>query len=156
MIKTLAICYGLTEADIKPLKNGWFKMPWGRIRVVDGTVVIVQHIAGAYIHYHPHHRGRQRHWQIPHQNVRSPRGVDRFEFVADETVGNRARTRTTVALDVHPEHSELAHFADELGAKPLYLEVFVNLRLNALERELSSLIAPREFFCREERVEPHH
>jgi hypothetical protein len=39
MIKTLAICYGLTEADIKPLKNGWFKMPWGRIRVVDGTVV---------------------------------------------------------------------------------------------------------------------
>lgn len=39
MIKSLAICYGLNENEIKPLANGWYRMPWGKVRVVDGCVV---------------------------------------------------------------------------------------------------------------------
>jgi hypothetical protein len=37
-IKVLAICYGVGESDIKPLANGWYRMPWGKVRVVDGVV----------------------------------------------------------------------------------------------------------------------
>lgn len=39
MIKALAICYGVSESDIKPLTNGWYRLPWGKIKVVDGAVV---------------------------------------------------------------------------------------------------------------------
>ena len=85
----------------------------------------------------------------------SPRGVDRFEFVTHETIGNGARTRTAVAIYVHSEHPEFTHLADELGAKSLNFEVFIDLRLNAIEREFPGLVAPAELFRGEQCIESH-
>lgn len=39
IIASLAVCYGVKESEIKPLANGWYRMPWGKVRVVDGMVV---------------------------------------------------------------------------------------------------------------------
>lgn len=38
MIAALAIVYGVKESEIKPLANGWYRMPWGKVKVVDGAV----------------------------------------------------------------------------------------------------------------------
>ncbi|CAB4875928.1 unannotated protein [freshwater metagenome] len=87
--------------------------------------------------------------------MRSPGGVDCFEFITHEPVRHRRGARTAVAIDVHSEHPEFTHLADELAAKSLNFEVFIDLRLNPLEREFPGLVAPAELVRGEQCIESH-
>jgi hypothetical protein len=81
-------------------------------------------------------------------------GVAGLEFQAGHAVGDRRRPLTAVALEVHPEHSELAEFAGEVAGGDLAgFEPVGDLRLDARVHEVAHHIADRTFLVIEQGVD---
>ena len=88
-----------------------------------------------------------------HRDDAADPGVAGLELRAGEPVGDGARAREAVALEVHPEEAELRELADHLARQHAALEPVADLGHDLLADELAHGVADRPLLVVEERVD---
>ncbi len=80
-------------------------------------------------------------------------GVASFELHAGEPIGDRARAREPVSVEVHSEQTELAELPDQLAREPSGLEPVADVWQHPRPDELANGVANRALLVVEQRVD---
>ncbi len=89
-----------------------------------------------------------------HRHERPETRIAGFELEARQTVGDGARPRAAVAVQVHPEQAEVADLLDHRARERVVLEPLRDVRQHAIAHERADRVADEALVVGEQRVDP--